>query len=137
MRMGSRARREVLARSLGMSCPSSVLMWVRPYREKGVDGLESRSKGGKKHAQEENQIPGAGRTREAQAGELHAGPRERLLKELEGLGGVGGAKPRQEYGATLQAKKKFPEAALSDLLAVAKLPKSTYFYEVGRRDSAA
>ena len=92
-------------------------MLVRAYREKGVDGLESRLKGRKKHAQEETQISGAGRTRETQAGELHAGPRERLLKELEGLGGAGGAKPRQEYGATLQTKKKFPEAALSDMLA--------------------
>ena len=76
-------------------------MWVRAYREKGVDGLESRPKGRKKHAQEEAKIPGAGRTRKAQTGELHAGPRERLLKKLEGLDGAGGAKPRQEYDATL------------------------------------
>ena len=68
---------------------------------------------------------------------MHADPRERLLKKLEGLVGAGGAKPRQEYGATLQTKKEFPEAALSDLLAVAGLPKSTYFYEAGRRDSGA
>ena len=109
-------------------------LWNVPNREKGVDGLKSRPKGRKKHAQEETQIPGAGRTREAQAGELHAGPRERLLKELEGLGGSGGAKPKKKCEATLQAKKEFPEARLSDLLAVARLPKSTYFYEAGRRD---
>ena len=123
-----------VARSLGMPCPSSVLAWVRAYREKGVDGLESRPKGRKKHAQEEAQIPGAGRIEEAQAGELHADPRERLLKKLEGLGGAGGAKPRQKYEAILQTKKEFGEARLSELLSVAGLPKSTYFYEAGRRD---
>lgn len=123
-----------VARSLGMHCPSSVLAWVRAYREKGVDGLESRPKGRKKHAQEEAQIPGAGRIEEAQAGELHADPRERLLKKLEGLGGAGGAKPRQKYEAILQTKKEFGEARLSGLLSVAGLPKSTYFYEAGRRD---
>ena len=106
-----------VARSLGMPCLSSVLAWVRAYREKGVDGLKSKPKGRKKHAQEEAQIPGASRTREAQAGDLHADPRERLLKKVGGLGGAGGAKPRQEDGATLQTKKEFPEAALSGLLA--------------------
>jgi len=123
-----------VARSLGMPCPSSVLAWVRAYREKGVDGLESRPKGRKKHAQEEAQIPGAGRIGEAQAGELHADPRERLLKKLEGLGGIGGAKPRRKYEAILQTKEELPEARLTDLLSVAGLPKSTYFYEAKRRD---
>ena len=126
-----------VAFSLGMPSHSAVLAWVRAYREKGADGLESRPKGRKTHAQEETQIPGAGRIGEAQAGELHAGPRDCLLKKIEGLGGAGGAKPRQKCEAILQIKKEFPEARLSDLLAVAGLPKSTYFYEAGRRDSAA
>ena len=36
-----------VAHSLGMPGHSSVLAWVRAYREKGVDGLESRPKGRK------------------------------------------------------------------------------------------
>ena len=123
-----------VAYSIGMSCPAPVLSWVRAYRENGVDGLESRPKGRKKHAQEESEVPGAGRIGEAQAGEPHADPRERLLKKLEGLGGVGGAKPRRRYEAVLQTKREFEEARLSDLLSVAGLPKSTYFYEARRRD---
>ena len=123
-----------VASSLGMPCPSSVLAWVRAYREEGVDGLESRRKGRKRHAEEEAQIPGVPRAGEAQAGEPHADPRERLLKKLEGLGGIGGAKPRQRYEAILQTKKEFEEARLSDLLSIADLPKSTYFYEARRRD---
>ncbi len=123
-----------VAYSIGMSCNAGVLSWVKAYREKGVDGLESRPKGRKKHAEEEAQIPGVPRVGEAQAGELHADPRERLLKKLEGLGGVGGAKPRRKYEAILQTKKEFKEARLSDLIAVAGLPRSTYFYEAGRRD---
>ena len=90
-----------VAFSLGMPSHSAVLAWVRAYREEGVHGLESKPKGRKTHAQEETQIPGAGRIGEAQAGELHAGPRDCLLKKIEGLGGAGGAKQRQEYGATL------------------------------------
>ena len=122
-----------VALSLGMPCPSSVLSWVRAYREKGVGGLESRPKGRRRsHAEEEDQRAGADRG--AGAGEPHADPRERLLKKLEGLGGIGGAKPRQRYEAILQTKKEFEEARLSDLLSVAGLPKSTYFYEARRRD---
>ena len=123
-----------VAYSLGMPNNASVLSWLRAYREKGVDGLKSRPKGRKKHAQEESEVPGAGRIGEAQAGELHADPRERLLKKLEGLGGVGGAKPRQKYEAILQTKKEFPEAGLTDLLSAAGLGKSTYYYEAKRRD---
>ena len=124
-----------VAYSIGMPSNTNVLAWVRAYRENGPDGLESRPKGRKKHAQEEEaQIPGAGRIGEAQAGEPHADPRERLLKKLEGLGGAGGAKPRQKHEAILQTKKEFEEARLSDLLSVAGLPKSTYFYEARRRD---
>ena len=134
MRVLSGESARAVAYSLGMPCNASVLSWVRAYREKGVDGLKSRPKGRKKHAQEESEVPGAGRTGEAQAGELHADPRERLLKKLEGLGGIGGAKPRQKYEAILQTKREFEEARLSELLSVAELPKSTYFYEARRRD---
>ena len=123
-----------VAYSLGMPCNASVLAWVRAYRENGLDGLESRPKGRKRHAQEEAQIPGVPRAGEAQAGELHADPRERLLKKLEGLGGVGGAKPRQKYEAVLRTKEEFPKAGLTDLLSAAGLSKSTYFYEAKRRD---
>ena len=137
MRVLSGESARAVAYSLGMPNCTLVAGWVRAYREEGVHGLESKPKGRKRHAEEETRIPGAGRIGEAQAGELHADPRERLLKKLEGLGGSGGAKPRQEYGATLQTKKEFPEAKLSDLLAVARLPKSTDFYEAGRRDSTA
>ena len=125
---------QAVAYSLGMPNCTRVAGWVRAYREEGAHGLESKQKGRKKHAQEETQIPGAGRIGEAQAGELHAGPRDCLLKKIEGLGGAGGAKPRQKCEAILQTKKEFPEARLSDLLAVAGLPKSTYFYEAKRRD---
>ena len=125
---------QAVAYSLGMPNCTRVAGWVRAYREEGVHGLESKPKGRKKHAQEETQIPGAGRIGEAQAGELHAGPRDCLLRKIEGLGGAGGAKPRQKYEAILQIRKEFPEAKLSDLLAVAGLPKSTYFYEAKRRD---
>ena len=122
-----------VARSLGMPCPSSVLAWVRAYREKGVDGLQSRPKGRRRsHAEEEDRRAGADRG--AGAGELPADPRERLLKKLEGLGGIGGAKPRRKYEAILQTREEFPEAGLSELLSVAELPKSTYFYEAKRRD---
>jgi hypothetical protein len=34
------------------------------------------------------------------------GPRDSLLKKLEGLGGVGGASPRQRYEAVLQTKEE-------------------------------
>ena len=123
-----------VAYSLGMPNNMSVLSWLRAYREKGYEGLQSKPKGRKKHAEEEAQIPGVPRAGEAQAGELHADPRERLLKKLEGLGGTGGAKPRQRYEAILQTKGEFEEAGLSELLSVACLPKSTYFYEAKRRD---
>ena len=134
MRVLSGESAQAVAYSLGMPNCTLVTGWLRAYREKGVDGLESRPKGRKRHAEEEAQIPGAGRAGEAQAGELHADPRERLLKKLEGLGGVGGAKPRRKYEAILQTKEELPEARLTDLLSVAGLPKSTYFYEAGRRD---
>ena len=124
-----------VAYSLGMPNDTNVLAWVRAYREEGVHGLESKPKGRRRsHAKEEAQIPGVHRAGEAQAGELHADPRERLLKKLEGLGGIGGAKPRQRYEAILQTKREFGEARLSELLSVAGLPKSTYFYEAKRRD---
>lgn len=123
-----------VAYSLGMPCNASVLFWLRAYREKGVDGLQSKPKGRKKHGQEETEAPGAGRAGTAQAGELHADPRERLLKKLEGLGGIGGAKPRRKYEAILQTKEEFEEARLSELLSVAGLPKSTYFYEAKRAE---
>ena len=134
MRVLSGESARAVAYSLGMPSTTNVLAWVRAYREKGVDGLQSRPKGRKRHAQEEAQIPGAGRIGEAQAGEPHADPRERLLKKLEGLGGIGGAKPRQKHEAILQTKEELPEARLTDLLSVAGLPKSTYFYEAKRRD---
>ena len=126
---------QAVAYSLGMSKCSLVTGWARAYREKGFEGLQSRPKGRRRsHAEEEDQIPGVPRAGEAQAGELHADPRERLLKKLEGLGGIGGAKPRQRYEAILQTKGEFEEAGLSELLSVAGLPKSTYFYEAKRRD---
>ena len=134
MRVLSGESSRSVAYSIGMPNNTNVLAWVGAYREKGVGGLESRPKGRKKHAQEESEVPGAGRIGEAQAGEPRADPRERLLKKLEGLGGIGGAKPRQRYEAILQTKKEFEEARLSDLLSVAGLPKSTYFCEAKRRD---
>lgn len=121
-----------VAYSIGMPSNTRVLSWVRAYREKGVDGLQSRPKGRRPHAQEEDAR--AREDRGAGAGEPPAGPRERLLKKLEGLGGIGGAKPRQRYEAILQTKREFEEARLSELLPVAGLPKSTYFYEAKRRD---
>ena len=132
MRVLSGESARSVAYSLGMPCNASVLTWVRAYREKGAEGLQSKPKGRRPHAQEED-----ARTREdrgAGAGEPPAGPRERLLKKLEGLGGIGGAKPRQKYGAVLQTKKEFEKAKLTELLSVAGLPKSTYFYEAKRRD---
>ncbi len=133
MRVLSGESAQAVAYSLGMPNCTLVAGWARAHREKGVDGLESRPKGRKKHAQEESEAPGAGRIGEAQAGEPHADPRERLLKKLEGLGGIGGAKPRQKYEAILQTKGEFPKARLSELLRVAGLSKSTYFYEARRR----
>ena len=122
-----------VARSLGMADISSVSSWVRAYRERGFEGLQSRPKGRRgSHAEEEDQRAGADRG--AGAGELPADPRERLLKKLEGLGGIGGAKPRQKYEAILRTKEEFPEAGLTDLLSAAGLSKSTYFYEAKRRD---
>ena len=132
MRVLSGESARSVAYSLGMPCNASVLAWVRAYRENGVDGLESKPKGRKGHAQEEK--PRAGKDRGAGAGEPPAGPRERLLKKLEGLGGIGGAKPRQRYEAILQTKKEVEKAKLTELLSVAGLPKSTYFYEAKRRD---
>ena len=134
MRVLSGESSRSVAYSIGMPSNMCVLTWVRAYREKGVEGLQSRPKGRKRHAEEEAQIPGVPRVGEAQAGELHADPRERLLKKLEGLGGIGGAKPRQRYEAILQTKREFGEARLSELLSVAGLSKSTYFYEAKRRD---
>ena len=133
MRVLSGESAQAVAYSLGMPNNMCVLTWVRAYREKGVDGLQSRPKGRRRsHAEEEDQREGADRG--AGAGEPHADPRERLLKKLEGLGGIGGAKPRQKYEAILQTKGEFPKARLSELLSVAELPKSTYFYEAKRRD---
>ena len=74
-----------VARALGITSNSVVQQWVETYRLLGAKGLESKPKGRKKHAQEETQIPGAGRIGEAQAGELHAGPRDCLLKKLRAL----------------------------------------------------
>lgn len=132
MRVLSGESARAVAFSLGMPNNMCVLTWVRAYREKGAEGLQSKPKGRRPHAQEED-----ARTREdrgAGAGEPPAGPRERLLKKLEGLGGIGGAKPRQKYEAVLQTKKEFEKAKLTELLSVAGLPKSTYFYEAKRRD---
>ena len=134
MRVLSGESARAVAYSLGMPNCTLVAGWVRAYREEGVHGLESKPKGRKRHAEEETRIPGAGRIGEAQAGELHADPRERLLKKLEGLGGAGGAKPRQKHEAILQTKGEFPKARLSELLSVAGLPKSTYFYEAKRAE---
>ena len=132
MRVLSGESARAVAFSLGMPNNMCVLTWVRAYREKGAEGLQSKPKGRRPHAQEED-----ARTREdrgAGAGDPPAGPRERLLKKLEGLGGIGGAKPRQKYEAVLQTKKEFEKAKLTELLSVAGLPKSTYFYEAKRRD---
>ena len=57
--------------SLGMPSSSSVLSWVRAYREKGVDGLQSKPKGRRKHAQGE--IAGTEEDRGAGAGEPRTG----------------------------------------------------------------
>ena len=135
MRVLSGESARSVAYSLGMPCSASVLTWARLYREKGAEGLQSKPKGRRPHAQEED--AGAREDRGAGAGEPPAGPRERLLKKLEGLGGIGGAKPRQRYEAVLQTKKEFGKAKLTELLSAAGLPKSTYFYEAKRRDPDA
>ena len=134
MRVLSGESARAVAYSLGMPNCTLVAGWVRAYREEGAHGLESKPKGRKRHAEEETKIPGVPRIGEAQEGEPHADPRERLLKKLEGLGGIGGAKPRQKYEAILQTKGEFPKARLSELLSVAELPKSTYFHGAKRRD---
>jgi transposase len=36
-----------VARSLGMAKPCNIYLWVKAYREKGMDGLESKPKGRK------------------------------------------------------------------------------------------
>ena len=124
-----------VAYSLGMADCSRVLAWLRAYRESGPEGLESRRKGRKpKGAQEEGGDAGAAADRGAGAGEPPAGARELLLKKIEGLGGVGGATPRQKYEAILETRKERPEAALSELLSAAEMAKSSYFYESKRPD---
>ncbi len=60
MRVLSGESARAVAHSLGMPNNTFVLSWLRAYREKGVDGLKSRPKGRKKHAQEESEAPGAG-----------------------------------------------------------------------------
>jgi len=135
MRVESGESMRSVGYSLGMASCSSVLNWVRAYRKSGVDGLESKPKGRKsKHAQKEAEDAGAASHGRAGTAELHADPREQLLKKLEGLGGGRGAKPRQKYQAILETKSKFREAGLSDLLSVAKMAKSSYFYEAKRFD---
>lgn len=123
-----------VAYSLGMACNSSVLIWVRAYREKGEDGLQSKAKGRKPKHAEENDGGARGGEQGPEKGERAQDPRDSLLKKLEGLGGVGGASPRQRYEAVLQTKEEFAKARLAVLLAAAKLAKSTYFYEAKRED---
>ncbi|OPZ34912.1 MAG: Integrase core domain protein [Tenericutes bacterium ADurb.BinA155] len=126
-----------VAYSLGMANCACVMNWLRAYREKGEDGLQSKPKGRKpKHAEEDD---GAARGGEQgpEKGERAQNPRDSLLKKLEGLGGVGGASPRQRFEAVLQTKEESKNAKIGELLAVAKLAKSTYFYEKSKADPDA
>jgi len=123
-----------VAFSLGKACPSNVLIWVRAYREKGEDGLQSKAKGRKPRHAEENRGGARGGEQGPSEEERAPGPRDSLLKKLEGLGGVGGASPRQRYEAVLQTKEECESAKIGDLLAIAKLAKSTYFYERAKAD---
>ena len=119
--------------SLGMACDSSVVCWLRAYREKGEDGLQSKPKGRKPRNAKDDRGAREGERGAEEAGQPRS-PRDSLLKKLEGLGGVGGASPRQRYEAVLQTKEESESAKIGDLLAVAKLAKSTYFYERGKAD---
>lgn len=127
-----------VGRSLVMSDSSSIIQWVRNYRKYGMDGLESKTKGRKpKNAKEEENKraePRTARERETERRELLAAARECVLKKIESLGGGGEATPRLKAKVVDEVRKDFPEATLSDLLLVAKLSKSTYFYQKNWKD---
>lgn len=127
-----------VGRSLGMANPSNIIQWVKAYRKSGMNGLESKSKGRKprnaKEEENESAKPRTAREREAERRELLAAARECLLKKIESLGGGGEATPRLKAEVVDEVRKDFPEATLSDLLLVAKLSKSTYFYQKNWKD---
>ena len=123
-----------VAYSLGMANCGCVMNWLRAYRESGPDGLQSKPKGRKPRNAKEDDGGARGGERGPSEEERAPGPRDSLLKKLEGLGGVGGASPRQRCEAVLQTKEECESAKIGDLLAVAKLAKSTYFYERAKAD---
>lgn len=123
-----------VAYSLGMAENACVIIWLRAYRERGPEGLQSKARGRKPKNAEENDGAARGGEQGPEEGKRPEGPRDSLLKKLEGLGGVGGASPRQKHEAVLRTEEEFKEAKLADLLRVAGLPKSTYFYEAKRAD---
>lgn len=119
-----------IALSLGLNNPSLIANWVRLYRKKGLAGLKSKQEGNKpddtKQKRFRKESKGIGE------GKISLNFRECLSKKIEGLGGRRGAKPRQKYEAILQVKKEYKDAKLKELLKIAKLSKSSYFYEKKR-----
>jgi hypothetical protein len=111
-----------------------VANWLRAYREKGAEGLQSKPKGRKLKDAKENHSGARGGEQSTSEEGRTPSPRDSLLKKLEGLGGVGGASPRQRYEAVLQTKEESEKAKIGELLALAKLSKSTYFYEKAKVD---
>ena len=126
-----------VAYSLGMANSGCVINWVRSYRENGLEGLQSKPRGRKPKNAKEDDGGARGGERGPEKGERAQVPRDSLLKKLEGLGGVGGASPRQRCEAVLQTKEEHEKAELGGLLAVAGLAKSTYFYEKAKADPDA
>jgi putative transposase len=126
-----------VAYSLGMANCGRIVNWLRAYRENGSEGLQSKPKGRKpKHAEEDDGGARGGERGPSEEGRA-PGPRDSLLKKLEGLGGVGGASPRQRCEAVLQTKEESKNAKIGGLLALAGLAKSTYFYEKAKADPDA
>lgn len=122
-----------VAVSLGIRNGSVIAVWVKTYKALGEDGLESKPRGRKpngKRPGKEGSGEGGGGAAEA---ELPLGFRELLSKKIEGLGGAGGATPRQKCEAIIQVRKEFKEATLRELLEIAKMSKSTFFYELHRK----
>lgn len=119
-----------VAFALDINNDSLICNWMKSYKKYGLDGLKSKVKGrksnGSKRERFEEEIEGI---RERELSPYFG---ERLSKKIESLGGTRGAKPRQKYEAILEVKKEFKEAKLKELLEIAKLSKSTYFYEKHR-----
>lgn len=125
------------ARKYGIKDKRTVRRWARLYRQGGEDALESVLRryalnAGKRETAEAGDEGIRPSARSVRAGERAAKVRDSLLKKIGGLGGEEGRQPRPSEKAQAIAELLISDEGkgtkLRDLLSIAGLSKSTYFY---------